>query len=378
MSRLSCVWMVCVVGLWLGLLGCPGGPPVLSEGGGEGVAGDERVGDASKRPEDGGEVPELPVPEPRPTRSQIPARGIVLSSPRGGQIWATDDMKQMMAEVQEHGSNWVTYHPYGRIANDGSITFSTSLDQESVLAPMRFGKELGMKVFLTPHIAYWGSKFSWRGEIKFENEAAWQRFFQDYKAWTVTLAKMAEKGKADLFSVGIEYKETLHREKDWRDVIKAVREVYKGKIVYAANWDSYTRVPFWDAVDYIGIQAYFPVATQADPPESELRAGWQSVLTKLDAFSKQHGKQIIFTELGYNLSTWAGVRPWDYEQGGENADAVKLRCMKVALEAIKAPPFLHGVFLWKWFPDGRVSDRDFLLQYPAMKSLLKAAWTSPE
>jgi hypothetical protein len=342
----------------------------------------EPVGVPEKEAEKGspdGMAPDASVPEPPgpSPRTQVPWRGVVLSSPRGGQIWATDGMKQTMAEVQQLGGNWAAYHPYARINNDGSLRFSTDLDQDTVRKPMEFGRDLGMSVFLIPHIAYWGSKFSWRGEITFETEEEWQRFFSDYKTWTVTMAKMAQAGGAQLFSIGIEYKKTLHREKDWRDIIKAVREVYKGKIVYAANWDSYTNVPFWDAVDYIGVQAYFPVADKADPPESAIREGWKKVLATLKAFSETHKRPILFTELGYNRSTYAAVRPWAYEQGGENAEAVKLRCMKVALDVLKPASFLQGVFLWKWFPDGRVSDYDFILQYPEMKSVLRDAWGMP-
>lgn len=319
-------------------------------------------------------TPESTPESDAPPRKQVPGRGIILSSPQAGQIWATPSMRATMAETKSLGSNWSGYHPYARILNDGSLLFRPELDQDEVMKPMEFGRELGMKIFLVPHIAYWGSRFSWRGEITFQDEASWQRFFTAYKRWIVVQAQMAERGGAHLFSVGIEYKGTLHREKEWREVIQAVRKVYSGKITYAANWDSFRRVPFWDAVDFIGIQAYFPVAQQADPPASVLRKGWNRVLQDLETFSKKHSKSIVFTELGYNRSTWAGVRPWSYEQGGLNAEAVKLRCMRVALEAIKPARFIESVFLWKWFPDGRVASHDFIIQYPEMKKLIQDLW----
>ncbi len=189
-------------------------------------------------------------------------------------------------------------------------------------------------------------------------------------------AKIAEVEGAELFAMGTEYKLTLQR-KEWLDIIKAVRAVYKGKITYAANWDVYDKVPFWDKLDYIGIQAYFPLSDVVPPKESDVIEGWKKLLPTLQAYSEKLGRPIIFTEMGYNLSAYAAQKPWDYEQGGPMADETKLLCMKVALEQLKAPGFIEGVFLWKWYPDGRTLDRDFNLQYPAMKDLLKSLWLAP-
>ena len=319
------------------------------------------------------------IPNEYPTRTvkverRLPFRGITMSCPRAGAIWATEGMRTNMAEVQQLGSNWITFHPYARVYRDGSLRFDTSTNQSTVMTPMRYKKELGMKIMLKPHIAYWGSGFSWRGAIVFKEEAHWQRFFNDYTRWMVVQAKMAQAGGAEIFSMGLEYKLMEHREEDWRKVIAAVRKVYKGKILYSANWDTYDKVKFWDALDYIGIQAYFPISQKTDPSEEELVQGWKKVLTTLEKFSNQHKKPIIFTELGYNYSAQAAAKPWDYQQGGPNAGAIKLRCMKVALEQLHKPKFIHGVFLWKWFPDSRISSRDFILQYPEMKKVISNAW----
>lgn len=301
-------------------------------------------------------------------------RGMTVSCFGWGAEWASRQMIETMRELRALGTNWVSYHPYAWIRNDGSLGYRKGMQQSHVVEPLRYGRRLGIKMLLKPHIGYWGSRFAWRGDITFSDEASWQRFFRDYQDWTVDQAKIAAKHRADLFSVGVEYRLTLHREKEWRRLIAAVRRVYKGKITYSANWDSYQRVGFWDALDVIGIQAYFPISTTPNPSEAQIRAGWQPILRTLGAFAKKHKKDIVFTELGYNYASHTLARPWDHSEGGEGAGEIKLRALRVALELLEQQPWLKGIFLWKWFPSRRHIETNYTLQYPAMKALLRRLW----
>lgn len=107
-------------------------------------------------------------------------------------------------------------------------------------------------------------------------------------------------------------------EAGWRDVIRATRERYRGKITYAANFDQYEQVGFWDAFDLIGINAYFGLRDRLDYDSkeqlrSELRAGWTNVLRGIDGFRKSAGvpnHRVLFTELGYTRRRGATVAPW--------------------------------------------------------------------
>ena len=66
----------------------------------------------------------------------------------------------------------------------------------------------------------------------------------------LTYAAAAEEGNAELLCIGTELEEFVKkRPQYWRKLIQEIRGVYKGKLTYAANWDEYQQVPFWDAVD---------------------------------------------------------------------------------------------------------------------------------
>lgn len=311
---------------------------------------------------------------PKPAKRKGWMRGMTVSAYGWGAAWATPFMYNSMKHLRSLGTNWISYHPYASIRNDGSINFSRSTNQPTVLKPLQYGRQLKMKMLLKPHIGYWRSKFKWRGAITFSKEAEWKRFFRDYTAWIVVQATMAQKGGADIFSMGCEFRKMLHRTKDWRKVIAAVRKVYKGKLTYSANWDSYQKVKFWDALDYIGIQAYFPLTKKPNPSEAVLEKAWKRVLKPIRAYAKKTRKPVIFTELGYNHASHTAARPWDHAEGGPHAAAIKRRCIKVALRMVPLEPTIKGVFLWKWFPFPWTRSHNYVLQYPAMKKILRNAW----
>ena len=101
-------------------------------------------------------------------------------------------------------------------------------------------------------------------------------WFSNYKKKLIKYAKKAELYKVELFSLGMEFKTLAIKkyEDKWIDIIEEIREVYSGKLIYCANWDSYKNVPFWKHLDYIGIDAYFPLGTTKDPSVSKIKAGW--------------------------------------------------------------------------------------------------------
>jgi hypothetical protein len=70
----------------------------------------------------------------------------------------------------------------------------------------------------------------------------------------------------------------------------------------------------------------------------------------------------------------AAVRPWEYHVDGPEAEAMQVRCFRVALTAIREEPSIVGVFLWKWFPNPHPVGRNFQLATPAVKSVISEAW----
>jgi len=323
----------------------------------------------------------LESPAPQAARPDK-INGMTVSTARGSAEWGRDHIVPTITDLRTLGVNWIAIHPYAGIDLDGNVSWRRrDGDDEGapdwLTRPIAEAHRQGIKILIKPHLAHWRS-FSWRGEIEFDSDAKWERFFTSYTEWITAIARYSE--GADAFAVGTELDRTIQHESTWRGIIDAVRAEYDGPLTYAANWTDYERVPFWDALDAIGIQAYFPllpgdaVPRGQLPPRETLEAGWAQIMARVSEFSARHDKTVVFTELGYNNSWLAASEPWDYSvRGTEDAEQLQRLCMEVALEAIGNEPAVVGAFLWKWFPGDRVP-RDFAMSSPAMREVIGAHW----
>lgn len=302
-------------------------------------------------------------------------RGITVSTHTAGSEWGTEAIDGTFDDVREVGANWVAIHPYARISEDGSVRFRPfdPADPPAHLRrPILEAHERGLKILVKPHLAYWGSPFAWRGEIEFADDTAWRRFFTEYERWIVALARAC--ADADAFAVGTELDATLDHEAEWRLIVEAVRASTRAPLTYAANWTDYEQVPFWDALDAIGIQAYFPLSESEAPSEVELRAAWARRMEELRGYATRHDRYVVFTELGYNRNRDAARRPWEYRVDGPEAAELQRRLTRIALEEIDREHRVVGVFLWKWFPGPRPVGRDFQLAEPEMRQVIRDVW----
>ena len=308
-------------------------------------------------------------PPPDPHAS---VRGVTVSVPTWGWEWGSDSMAETLDVLKQMGVNWVAIHPYAQIRNDGGV--SHQIDPSSppvwITRPIAEAHARGIKVMVKPHLAYWGGQFAWRGEIQFTDDAHWRRFFQDYEAWIAALVAVAH--DADAFAVGTELDKTAHRP-EWSSVIATARG-FSGPLTYAANWTDYQNVPFWDALDVIGIQAYFPLTEKTNPTIDDIRTGWDRRMDELRAYSERSDRNILFTELGYNQSYLAASKPWDYHVDDEGSRALQEDCWQVALETIERENSIVGALLWKWFPAPRPVGRNFPLATPRIKRIIAKAW----
>lgn len=335
----------------------------------------------------------LAAPRPQdfdrsPGAEHASVRGMTISCQTFGREWGTDAFAAELDRLAELGVNWIAIHPYASIAADGSLRWR-DLDPESppvwLERPIREAHARGLEIFIKPHIAYWGSPFSWRGEIAFEDESSRARFFTDYTRWIVEVARCTR--DADAFAVGTELGGMVAHAEDWARIIEGVREVTPAHLTYAANWDSYLEVPFWDRLDCIGVQAYFPLCDSTSPTEADLDEGWRRVFDPLRSLSERTGKPVVFTELGYDAHLDTARTPWvgggGHGRGGPGRTrdpaglALQRRCLEVALRTLASEgekDWLRGAFLWKWFAGRTHGAEDFVLDTEAIRATLSEQW----
>jgi len=188
---------------------------------------------------------------------------------------------------------------------------------------------------------------------------------------------VAEGAGADVFCVGTELVGTEGRRQDWSDTIAAVRLATGAPLIYAANWAAgASRVPFWSALDAIGVDYYDPLSSDASASDEALTEGVRRTAGALGALSRQAGKPVIFTEAGYPPVRSAWISPHDESTGRPTAPGDAARAVAAVFRALEKETWWRGVYWWKVFSDGRAAhdgERGYnLLGTPAEKTIAEA------
>lgn len=220
-------------------------------------------------------------------------------------------------------------------------------------------EDAGLGLILKPHI--WVGDYSAEGQnrsaIAFDTESAWTQWEDDYRRFLMHYAHLADSTEADVLVVGTELESAVAARPDfWRGLIDSVRAVYDGQLTYAANWyQAYDRVPFWDALDFVGVQAYFPISEADDPSLQTLRAGWAEHRAALRRIATETNRPVLFTELGYRSVDYAAAEPWTWprrEEARERAPDYEIQATlyRAFFDRIMPAPWFAGAIVWKWHP----------------------------
>jgi len=258
--------------------------------------------------------------------------------------------------VQNVGSNYVALMPFGFVGELSSPQIMHNADwqwfgetEKGVLQYAKSFQKENIGIMVKPQL--WVRNGIFTGKIKMNSEANWIALEASYRAFILTYAAAAEKVNAELFCIGTELEEFVKkRPQYWRKLIQEIRGVYKGKLIYAANWDEYQRVPFWDALDYIGIDAYFPLSDVKTPTVANYEQGWKPHKKQIVRLQKRVQKPILFTEFGYRSVDFSGKKPWNSNsiEAGVNLEA-QTNALQAIYNQFWNEDWFAGGFVWKWF-----------------------------
>ena len=286
-----------------------------------------------------------------------------------------------LAQLKSTGANALSQTPFGwqESKNTPFIRWDMSNERRwwgetplGIEATLDSSNRYGMMNMLKPHL--WVRE-GWVGEIEMKSEADWKQWFENYQAFILDYAQLAEQLKMPMLCVGTELEMTSSREKDWRGIISEVRKVYSGKITYAANFTEFEQIKFWDVLDYIGVQAYFPLSKNHQPEVEELIQSWQSHLPRVEKLVKKYNKPALFTEIGYCNTIDAAKEPWIWPNERKEvalSEEIQARCYEAFFQTAWKKEWLAGVFFWKWYPEGHSRQPDFTPQGKMAEQVMKA------
>ncbi len=307
-------------------------------------------------------------------------RGVSLSAPRRAmKAGGLDPIGRVAA-------NWVAVIPYAFVdPGDSRVVF----DREhqfwgettgGVAKTIQFARQSGLSVLLKPHL--WVRGQGWPGRFEPGSAEDWDVFLDSYRAYILRFARLADSLDVKMMSVGTEIDRiALSRPEYWRSLIAEVRSVYRGQLTYAANWDAYAQIDFWDELDLVGVDAYFPLVDDATPSVEELVDVWEPWIAELRDVARATGKAILFTEYGYRSVDGAAGKQWELPQerwahGPPENDETQAAAYEALFRVLWERLWFAGGFLWKWYagsPDGDWLATDYSPQGKAAETVI-ASW----
>jgi len=271
--------------------------------------------------------------------------------------YASPEVEADLDRLVALGSNTVVLVPtwYMERADSNRIEpdDSKTPDDAGLSQVIASARAAGLKVMLKPHVDVLDGTF--RGDIQPSDPEAW---FRSFGSFVGRYADIAASGGAELFAVGTELKSLSTDTEAWNSLIDAVRKRFPGEITYAANWDEVWQVQFWDRLDMIGVDAYFPLSQEGERPTPEsLASAWQPNVDGLAALSDQWGLPVLVSEIGYPSQVGSTAHPWEVRNGDPPDQQLQAMAYEAAFDAFSDKPWLRGILWWSWRADPKAAEQ---------------------
>ncbi len=279
-----------------------------------------------------------------------------------------------LARLRGDGVTWLAIQVAWFQEKNTSVSIAPSAKKTptdaSVTRLMTLAHRSGLRVFLNPFVnSLEGS--GWQANFHPSSAKAWFASFDRYLAH---YASLAQANHVDLFAIGDEFDSldaVAQYKPYWLQAIATVRRYYSGPIVYGVDYPHYQQVTFWSALDDVGIDAYFPLTTVANPSLAQLEASWRSLDAEIDAWRQRAGltgKGFVVTELGYPSEDGAAATPGTWFPHQPVNLALQQKCYIATLQTLYQEPWVRGIFFFWWAnpsnPDwqGGPSDNGYTLR----------------
>lgn len=287
------------------------------------------------------------------------------------------DVEQSLTEMKAVGATWVeltpTWYQQTRNANEMLPTSGTVSDAGLERA-IGLAREVGLKVFLKPHVDLPVPGQDSRNNIVPQDRPAW---FTAYTGFITHYAAMAQRLGVEQFAIGTELSSISNDRESWLPVIRAVREVYDGPVLYAAGRD-YATAAFWDQLDMIGIDAYLALGSAPTTDVQALQRAWQPAVDRLGAMAAQYGRRVVFTEAGYTSQRGTITDPSNWRVSRTIDQAEQAAAYQALLATFSGLPWWEGVYWWVWItpPYSQAEPHDFSPKGKEAENVIRQWWSS--
>jgi hypothetical protein len=263
-------------------------------------------------------------------------KGVNFTAERGG--YDSHLAMGVLKELRGHGVNSIALVPYGFTRRGtATVRFPGGMERdESIAALADEAHKLGMKVMLKPQIWVGGGGFP--GDLDYSDPVLRAQWFGAYGEFVDHYSKLASRIRADIFCVGTEFGKLSVHEKEWRALVRRARQHYAGPVVYAAlQGPEFENLKFWDALDYIGLNNYYPL------PDT---LATDQIVKKVEAVQRRYNKPVIFPEAGFPSLEAPHRAPWDETRRKISCED-QARAYDAVFRGFYNKPWFYGVYWWK-------------------------------
>jgi hypothetical protein len=318
----------------------------------------------------------LALPATPAAQAQTPAGVLAPNGQRGAAFVHTTSAPfgspasyESLKRLHDTGANWVSIITPFRQHDARAVEFYRSANEPSdsgIAQMVIYAHSLGMRVMIQPIVL--ADDGVWNGFFAPDDTERW---FSNYRDQVVAYAALAQSVQADEFCIGTEFftLTTPQYSPQWRQVISAVRTKYFGPLTYSANWGDkktpeFATIDWWDALDYIGISAYFPLSWNnflTDP----LVEGWHHYRDPFgahavgqefhwfDSVAAAHvrwNKPVQFTKIGFGSYANSPGR-WDLRPDPYLELSVQANAYDATMQVWGNVDWMTGIFWTPWYSD---------------------------
>ena len=265
-------------------------------------------------------------------------KGVNFTS-EGWARYGTDQSVRTLKAVHARGVDSIALVPYGfSRAKTPEVRYGNPSDEpdDGIAILTAAAHELGMKVMLKPQM--WVQPGGFPGAVEMPDAASTKEWFKQYAGFTEYYAKLAQKIHVDIFCVGTEFVHMSKHTDEWRKQIALARTLYSGPIVYAATQGpEFENLAFWDDLDYIGLNNYYPLPDDFSTAE---------LVRKVEAVQSKYNKPVLLTEAGYVSMEWPNRAPWD-ETPRKMSLEHQARLYEAIYKGFWDKPWFSGIYWWR-------------------------------
>lgn len=251
----------------------------------------------------------------------------------------------------------------------------TQVSDEQLVAALRAARKAGLETIVKPQLLVPGA---WAGEIDPPDHKAW---FAAYRAQLLHYARIARRERAAALVIGTELSR-LEASREWEQLITEVRQVYQGKLTYAAHGiEGVRRFAHWQRLDAVGVSLYPSLGEVAEP--GRIRERMEGALGELESATVGTGP-VWLLEIGQPAAADSLARPWDWhylEESGVRVDtgmqAMVLQTWVQTIRRHRNEAQIERVTLWNWIAEpaaGGYMDAGYTVQNKPAEAVLHCLW----